>query len=98
WRKNKQVGEQALLVVRPEKIHLSLTPSGADNEMQGKIVHRIYLGTNTTYLVELQDEEVVTAFVQNRGDKAEFEQGEKVYLSWAAENCFLLDEVSQDGC
>ncbi|MCS6906390.1 MAG: ABC transporter ATP-binding protein [Anaerolineales bacterium] len=98
WRKNKRLGEAAVLVVRPEKVRLATQPTGSANEVRGKVIHRIYLGTNTTYLVELEGGEVITAFVQNRSPRAAFELGEVVYASWEAENCFLLDEALQDGC
>ncbi len=101
WRKDenkKQVGDPALLIVRPEKMRLSYTPCGSKNEIEGKIIHSIYLGTNTTYLAELKGGETIMAFVQNRTEKAEFNSGEKVYVSWSTENCFLLDEAPQGDC
>ena len=98
WRKSKAIGESALLIVRPEKINLSRQPSEIPNEVPGKVVHRIYLGTNTTYVIQLESGEVVTAFIQNKAERSGFSLGESIFVSWAAENCFLLDEVTQDSC
>jgi spermidine/putrescine ABC transporter ATP-binding subunit len=92
WTRNKQVGEAVILVVRPEKVKLAAQPPQGANHLQVSIVHRVYLGTSTTYLMQPEKGATLLAFVQNEQSQPAYEVGQKVFAYWEAENCFLLED------
>lgn len=92
WTRNKQVGAAVILVVRPEKVKLSAQPPQAANQLSVSIIHRVYLGTSTTYLMQPEKGSQLLAFVQNEQSQPAYEVGQKVFAYWEAENCFLLED------
>jgi putative spermidine/putrescine transport system ATP-binding protein len=90
WRSNKQPGDQVILVVRPEKVKIGLSAPHADNVIPTTIIHRVYLGTSTTYLMQPARGDQITAFVQNEYSKPTYEVGQQVFAYWEPDNCFLL--------
>lgn len=92
WLRKKRVGEDVILVVRPEKVKIATTPPASLNVIPARIVHRVYLGTSTTYLMQPEQGEQITAFVQNEQSQPAYEVGQKVYAYWDPENCFLLED------
>ena len=87
-------GAPLTLVVRPEKIRLyrGQPPENLQNRLEAQVVHRVYMGTSTTYLLQPAAGERVTVFAQNEGSRPAFETGETVTAAWEADACFLLDE------
>ena len=62
----KQAGDAATLAVRPESIQLSpLSRPVTDGSLQGRIVDRIYLGTDTAYHVAVDGDLVLVVRDQN---------------------------------
>ncbi len=92
WLRNKNIGDKVILVVRPEKVKISLQPPDTINLIRVKIVHRVYLGTSTTYLMQSEQGGQITAFVQNEQSQPAFEIGQRVFVHWEPENCFLLED------
>jgi len=92
WTRNKRVGEAVILVVRPEKVKISVQPPQGVNHLLVTIVHRVYLGTSTTYLMQPDKGEQMLAFVQNEQSKPSFDVGQNVTAYWEADNCFLLED------
>ena len=92
WTREKQVGQAVILVVRPEKVKLATQPPQEGNRLPVKIIHRVYLGTSTTYLMQPEAGGTLLAFVQNEHSQPAFEVGQKVFAWWEAENCFLLED------
>jgi len=92
WTRNKRVGEIVRLVVRPEKVKIAHQPPTGSNQIAVKIIHRVYLGTSTTYLMLPPHGETIIAFVQNEQSMPAFEVGQNVFTYWEAENCFLLED------
>jgi len=93
------VGEQALLSIRPEKVHLQppevdrtpLNPNLA--RLPGRVEQVIYLGTDTRYLVRVADQVSLVARMQNlNGTEDRFHTGDAVDVIWDAHHARLLKE------
>jgi len=89
------VGQQVLLGVRPEKVHLlgpgSASPTGSDVLGPARVVDRAYTGVSTQYLVDLPGAGRLSVFMQNLGGgDVDPGVGEEVSLCWAVEHGFLL--------
>ena len=85
-------GPEVTLAVRPEKVRLSTEPSRLPNFVATRVVHRVYMGTSTTYLLQPEAGERITAFCQNERRKPQFDIGDQVYAAWETESCFLVEE------
>ena len=85
-------GPAVTLAVRPEKVRLSTEPSRLPNAVAARVVHRVYMGTSTTYLLQPEAGERITAFCQNERRKPQFDIGDQVYAAWETESCFLVEE------
>jgi spermidine/putrescine ABC transporter ATP-binding subunit len=92
WPRDKQVGDAVILVVRPEKVKLAAQQPQGDNHLPVSIIHRVYLGTSTTYLMEPEKGATLLAFVQNEQSQPAYEVGQQIFAYWEAENCFLLED------
>jgi spermidine/putrescine transport system ATP-binding protein len=86
---NLKPGEIVTFTIRPEKINLSAADA---HGLAGMIQDRVYIGTDTRYLVALDSGETVIARIQNgRGsDAGEFAKGEHVAVSWSPEDVRML--------
>jgi spermidine/putrescine transport system ATP-binding protein len=80
------------LAVRPEKIHLYSQPPGLPNCIAARVVHLVYMGTSTTYLLQPELGERITVFAQNEGSKPDYDLDSLVYAAWDPDSCFLLKE------
>jgi spermidine/putrescine transport system ATP-binding protein len=83
-----KVGETVTFTIRPEKIILS--KSGG--EPSGTVQDRVYIGTDTRYLVALSSGGTVIVRVQNGcgSEAAEFAKGDQVTLRWSPEDARML--------
>jgi spermidine/putrescine transport system ATP-binding protein len=80
------------IAVRPEKIWLGEVEEGMTT-MEGTVVERVYLGTTTQVIVELESGVRLVALEQNsaRADAADrWEIGDKVTLGWHPEHSLVL--------
>ena len=92
---NVDLGEAAVISVRPEKVHIY--PADADVQMEkmsqisGTIEQTVYIGTDTRYAVRLNEETTVQVRQQNmlRGG-THLNEGVKVNLFWNSENARIL--------
>lgn len=89
--------KKVVLVVRPEKIRLFNEKPALENCISARVVHLVYMGTSTTYLLQPEfgpqtAAERITVFDQNERSKPDFEIGEQVYAAWDPDSCFLLEE------
>ena len=94
--------KKVVLVVRPEKIRLFQEKPDFPNCIPARVVHLVYMGTSTTYLLQPEfghqsageqlTVERITVFDQNERSKPDFTLGEQVYAAWDAESCFILEE------
>jgi spermidine/putrescine transport system ATP-binding protein len=79
-----------ILSVRPETIHLSLTPPNDDrNCFEGRLRDVMYLGTHVHYQVELLSGDRVTVMRSNSPTNLPSEDT-PIYVSWSAQDCLAL--------
>ncbi len=86
-----KAGDEVTFTIRPEKINLS--PAGRGG-ITGTIQDRVYIGTDTRYLVGLSTGETVIARIQNGcgSEAGEFAKGEQVAVGWSAEDVRILPD------
>jgi spermidine/putrescine transport system ATP-binding protein len=89
-------GDRANIVVRPEKLHVTLVDEAAAAgrpNVEGVVDSAVYLGTATQMVVKLAGDVPLTVLVPN-ADEAERQRlpgaGARVRLSWAAENMHVV--------
>ncbi|MFT3863292.1 MAG: ABC transporter ATP-binding protein [Solirubrobacterales bacterium] len=81
--------------VRPEKIILS-TPGGASaEEVRGRVVEAIYLGSGTTYKIDLGDATIEALVANDSHPSIPIQVGSEIAVSWSAENCLVFDRDGQ---
>jgi spermidine/putrescine transport system ATP-binding protein len=86
--KSVTVGQEASLIIRPEKINIyvdKINHSGQETVVSGVVVEKIYIGTDTRFAVRLEDGSVVNVRHQNVSvddPLTHVGAGENVYLSW----------------
>jgi spermidine/putrescine ABC transporter ATP-binding subunit len=76
---NVRVGEQGLLIVRPEKFSL-MQQSPADKGVAGRVSEHVYVGDFTRYRVEIQGGLTLTVKVQNNRSAVRAGEGEDVQI------------------
>jgi len=86
---NLMAGQAITLTIRPEKIDLSRQGTGG---LSGTVQDRVYIGTDTRYIVALHSSETVIVRVQNGCDSeaGEFAKGERVTVRWRPEDARML--------
>ncbi|MBD2260160.1 ABC transporter ATP-binding protein [Pseudanabaena sp. FACHB-2040] len=81
----------AVISIRPEKIHLSLTPPDeSQNCFVGEVSHVMYLGTHIHCMVQLQTGEQLTVLQPNRAGSMMVPQT-TVYAYWRPKDCLVLE-------
>jgi spermidine/putrescine transport system ATP-binding protein len=82
-------GETVTFTIRPEKINLS---AAGTRGVAGVIQDRVYIGTDTRYLVALSSGETVIVRIQNGcgSDVGEFNKGDRVAIKWSSEDARIL--------
>jgi ABC-type Fe3+/spermidine/putrescine transport system ATPase subunit len=89
------VGERAHAVVRPEKLEIHPSGTGADGRpsVDGNIESSVYLGTATQVVVRLGDGTAMTVLVPNADTEARRRlpgPGDAVRLAWSSENIHMV--------
>ena len=86
-----KAGEAITLTIRPEKINLSRIGAGGPS---GTVEDRVYIGTDTRYLVLLLSGETIIVRVQNGcgSEEGEFAKGERVTVRWSPADARLLKD------
>lgn len=92
-------GQDCLIGVRPEKIHLAESAAvgevpGGHNTVTGRVTDASFIGVSTQYLVAVAGDQELTVFSQNTGTSP-VRPGTEVTLHWDAAHTFALDG-SQD--
>jgi spermidine/putrescine transport system ATP-binding protein len=89
-------GDRANIVVRPEKLHVTLVEqpaAGGRPSVEGVVDSAVYLGTATQMVVKLAGDVPLTVLVPN-ADEAERQRlpgaGARVRLSWAPEHMHVV--------
>lgn len=83
------VGERVEVIVRTERITLSLEPIMVDNCFQGWLSHVIYLGGNIRYQFQLGEHRVISV-EKNTGDHIALRADSDVYVGWSARDSLLV--------
>jgi iron(III) transport system ATP-binding protein len=84
-----EIGKRALLLARPESIHLhAIAPTGKPT-LAGQVRRSSYLGSQVEYDVEIGDR-LITAILHDPGEQDLFALGATVYLNFLEQNLFLL--------
>jgi spermidine/putrescine ABC transporter ATP-binding subunit len=95
-------GDTLHLALRPEKVHITASPSRQEaNTCTGIIGHIVYLGTVTHYYVTSDDGGAFVVYVQNQAAShisGLLRVGDTVHLSWRPEHTLIVedDEPSSD--
>jgi spermidine/putrescine transport system ATP-binding protein len=98
--KNFPAGCRVYLSIRPEKFAISLDEPdhhGKRNTVQGAVEEIIYMGTHTTYWVRVGDYRIQVRQSHGRFllDQRIIERGNDVYVSWHADDCYILDRYDE---
>lgn len=86
-------GESVTVAIRPERIDIvTARPPDAPNQLNGTIQDESYLGTTLQYTVQTDYPTPVIVHQQNTGagETHRFRRGDKVSLTWRAENAIVL--------
>ena len=86
-------GASVSFSIRPEAVRVlpGGRDSSAENEFDGRIVGRVYLGDVTELEVALAENSSITCRIQSRVDQElGFEEGAAVVIGWNADDCNLL--------
>ncbi|MBX6752866.1 MAG: ABC transporter ATP-binding protein [Thermorudis peleae] len=94
-----QPGQRVTVAIRPEKIRLCIPTSDSQNEagaLTGTVQDIVYIGTDTHYLVRIDDHTAIRVRVQNAQNRLDspdsIRRGTWVVLRWAPEAARLLTE------
>jgi spermidine/putrescine transport system ATP-binding protein len=94
--KNVKPGDKVHLSVRPEKIALSTASPAGDklNRIPGKVEEIIYLGSHTRYWINANGYRISVIVTHNQFmlDIREVTYDEDVFISWYADNCYMLEK------
>ncbi len=98
--KNKQAGDLVHLSVRPEKFRLSVVKPNVDgrhNLVPGRVEEVIYLGSQTKFLVRVQDYRLSIAQPHSRFllDEQPIRWEDNVWVWWHADDGYMLDRYSE---
>ncbi|HPT15841.1 MAG TPA: ABC transporter ATP-binding protein [Kiritimatiellia bacterium] len=98
---DKQIkeGEHVFLSIRPEKLSISRErpePAPHLNAIEGRVEDVIYLGSQTKYWVRTGDYRTSVIRQHSRFllDEKPIRWGEKVWISWHADDGFMLEKYS----
>jgi len=85
------VGETVWLALRPEKIALARErPTGDINALAGNVAEIGYRGDRSIYKVRLADRSLMRVALPNAGSRADFKQGDIVWVHWPHEGGVVL--------
>lgn len=98
--KRKRVGDLVFLSVRPEKFRVSVQlpePNSRQNIVRGRVEEAVYLGSQTKFLVRVQDYRLAVYQSHSRFllDERPIRWEDEVWLSWHADDGYMLDRYSE---
>lgn len=91
-----QVGQEGSVIIRPEKITIhshQVAAPGQDTIFPGVVNEVVYIGTDTRFVVRLEDGSLINVRHQNvmaSDPLAHFSRGDQVYVSWQAKAARVL--------
>ncbi|HOO73459.1 MAG TPA: ABC transporter ATP-binding protein [Spirochaetota bacterium] len=98
--KNFHMKSRVYLSIRPEKFVISFDEPEHHNKLnrvRGTVEEIIYMGTHTTYWVRVGDYRIQVRQSHDRFllDQRIIERGNDVFISWHADNCYILDRYDE---
>jgi spermidine/putrescine transport system ATP-binding protein len=82
--------QQAVVSIRPEKIHLTQTaPPDVSNCYSGFVRHKMYMGTHVHCVVQLDSGEHLTVMQSNRAEH-QLAADTAIYVHWHPKDCLAL--------
>jgi spermidine/putrescine transport system ATP-binding protein len=84
-----KIGQEVSVVIRPEKICLE-----EKGLVRGRVEESIYIGTDTRFIIRLNDNTSVTVREQNlvRDQADVYQKGDEVGLNWDPTHALVLTE------
>lgn len=92
-RPDLRVGQRVTCAVRPEKMHLRREAASQNsvNVAFGEITTQVYIGTDTQFLIRLDENTRISVREQNPDVAGTtFQRGEQVYVTWSPESTLIL--------
>ena len=80
-----KAGDRVEVLVRAERVQLSLKRPSGSNVLEVEVQNVIYLGNSVRYLLQLGSQ-AFAAIDQNRGNATLFRKGQKLFAQWSAKD------------
>lgn len=97
-----EIGQKVCFTVRPEKIRITLEPPSANrsdiNIFKGVVEEPVYSGFQTKFYVRLENGTLIKVFKQHMtylDDGPEIQWKDKVYISWSANDGYIVEDIDQ---
>jgi spermidine/putrescine transport system ATP-binding protein len=87
----QDAGEVVRIAVRPEKIRIGADEDARRSRVRGTVTERIYLGSLSQVIVELDGGERLVVHELNDDDVSTAAAGQSIELSWAARHSLVVD-------
>ncbi|MCB0047153.1 MAG: ABC transporter ATP-binding protein [Caldilineaceae bacterium] len=88
---NLSPGEEGVLMVRPESIHLTPPGGNALGDFVGKVIRRTYLGEQVEYVVLIHGEEIIVVH-HDPSEEELLPEGADAALAFIRDNLYLLPQ------
>ena len=85
-------GAELTTFLRAEKLAISRTPTGGENELEATVTTMNYLGEKTQFFCRLSDETELIVSVQGFTDVDKYEPGDTVYVTAAPDDLIIAGE------
>jgi putative spermidine/putrescine transport system ATP-binding protein len=86
-------GDRTLLSLRPERVKIDPATHGTGNIIDGSIEELIYLGDHVRTRLTVAGQSDFIVKIPNNTERPRLQQGMKVKIGWAPEDCRALDDV-----
>jgi spermidine/putrescine ABC transporter ATP-binding subunit len=89
-----KINKKLLVAVRPEKISLMQFSPKNEGEriiIKGIVAEKVYIGNNTKYIFTIGNKISLKVQVQNRAGHEDYSIGDRLYLSWFADDMVFLE-------
>ncbi|MCK9191212.1 MAG: ABC transporter ATP-binding protein [Sphaerochaetaceae bacterium] len=90
WNKDLKVGQDVIIVVRPESIVVHEADEDSEGLLDGKVIHAVYFGSQIIYEIELKDKSVMNVEISDPQDNIKFQDGSDVKISLKYKSLHVL--------
>ena len=95
-------GQKVCVSIRPEKIRISTEPPNTTrqdiNVFEGVVEEPVYSGFQSKFYVKLENGTIIKVFKQHTNyldDGPEIEWKDKVFVSWSANDGYIVEDIDQ---